>query len=192
VPWPSEPLTDGVAALRPLTSGDLPAFSVAARDENVQRMAGWPHPFTETDAHRWLEDHDALYEAGLALDLAIIEADSGGFAGIIQLHRLEWATRRASVGLWLAPEARGRGLMTHSLRLLLKWIFREGVLDRIEYLTRADNTPSIELALRCGLLREGLLRSCLVSGRQRHDAVLLAALRGEWDGVAPTTTGAMP
>jgi RimJ/RimL family protein N-acetyltransferase len=164
IPFPAAGLSDDAVALRPLTDADGPVL----------------RQFTDEPPTAWLEEHATLREVGLALDLAVADSSSGAAVGVIQLQRFDWPNHRASVGLWLLPEARGRGLMTRGLCLLVGWVFREGLLDRVEYLAQLDNERSIDLATRCGFAREGELRSCLVSDRRRHDAVLLAALRDDW------------
>jgi RimJ/RimL family protein N-acetyltransferase len=164
LPFPPGGVSDETVTLRGLRSGDAAILG----------------QYTKRAPTAWLADQTALAEAGLALDLAIDERASGAMVGLIQLQRFDWPNHRASVGLWLLPEARGRGLMTHALSLLTDWVFATGLLDRIEYLAQADNAPSIRLAERCGFAREGELRSCLVMDRRRHDAVLLAALRDDW------------
>ncbi len=164
LPFPPGGVSDDVVTLRPLCSADAGVLS---------RFTGGPPA-------EWLSVQGALLAAGLALDLAVVDRASHAAAGLIQLQRFDWPNHRASIGLWLLPEERGRGLMTHALSLLVGWVFSEGILDRIEYLAQVDNEPSIRLAERCGFTREGELRSCLVMGRCRHDAVLLAALRDDW------------
>jgi RimJ/RimL family protein N-acetyltransferase len=164
IPFPPAGISDDTVTLRALRAGD----------------AGVLGQYTKRPPTSWLADQRALYEAGLALDLAIDERASGAIAGLIQLQRFDWPNHRASLGLWLLPEARGRGLMTHALCLLIDWVFASALLDRVEYLVQSDNPSSIRLAERCGFVREGELRSCLVKDQRRHDAVLLAALRDEW------------
>jgi RimJ/RimL family protein N-acetyltransferase len=164
IPFPPAGIADEIVTLRPLTRADTPTLS----------------RYTAEDPVEWLDVQNTLREAGLALDLAVADHSSGAMLGLIQLQRFDWPNHRASVGLWLAPEARGRGLMSDSLRLLVGWVFAEGLLDRVEYLAQADNERSILLAEHCGFVREGELRSCLVMDRRRHDAVLLAALREDW------------
>lgn len=164
IAFPGAGLSDDAVHLRPLRAADFPV---------LRRF------ITEPPA-AWLEEQTTLHDAGLALDLAVIDRSSEAAVGIIQLQRFDWPNHRASLGLWLHPEARGRGLMTHSLRLLVGWVFQVRLLDRVEYLTQADNERSIILATRCGFAREGELRACLVRDERRHDAVLLAALRSDW------------
>ena len=171
IPFPPGGISDDTVTLRALRAEDTSVLS----------------QFTKRPPASWLADQRSLHEAGLALDLAVDERASGAMTGLVQLQRFDWPNHRASVGLWQLPEARGRGLMTHALVLLTGWVFATGLLDRVEYLAQADNLPSVRLAERCGFVREGELRGCLVMDRRRHDAVLLAALRDDWR--APDAVG---
>jgi RimJ/RimL family protein N-acetyltransferase len=146
LPFPADGIGDGVVVLRPLRPADA---AVLAR-------------YTDRPPAEWLAEQDALVRAGLALDLAVVERAANAMVGLLQLQRFDWPNHRASIGLWLLPEARGRGFMTRALPLLVDWVFTEGILDRIEYLSQADNQPSLRLAERSGFVREGELRACLV------------------------------
>src|SRR5262249_16717591 len=67
--------------------------------------------------------------------------------------------RRGSVGYWLLPQARGRGLATRSVRLLSEWALRDLGLARLQILTEPANGASQRVAEGCGYQREGVLRS---------------------------------
>jgi ribosomal-protein-alanine N-acetyltransferase len=72
-------------------------------------------------------------------------------------------------------DARGRGLMSRSVRLVCDWLFREGV-GRLELRTHPDNEPSQRLAERCGFQREGRERKSIWLHGQRTDAFLWSLL----------------
>ena len=81
----------------------------------------------------------------------------------------------AEAGLYLAPEAQGRGLGTRLMRALLREAARRGhhvVIARVW----ADNAASLALCRRCGFERVGVQREV---GRRRgawEDCVLLQYL----------------
>ena len=85
----------------------------------------------------------------------------------------------ASVGYWLAPEARGRGVATHAVRLLARWAFAELGLARLELTCGPDNEASQRVAERCGFVRGSLLRSRITFKGARRDTVIYSLLRGE-------------
>lgn len=177
---PARALVDGPAVLRSVRMADAPELARICRDESIVYWAGWPSPFTDEDAREWIRRRNALRTIGETVDLVIVDGDSDRLAGWLALHSIDRANRRASIGLFLAPEARGKGLMTRSLKLFTTWVFETMPIDRLELLTLTTNEPTLALAERCGYVREGVLRACLVRRRSRHDAVLHSALRSEW------------
>jgi RimJ/RimL family protein N-acetyltransferase len=177
---PSRPLVDGPAVLRPVRMADVPELVRICRDESIIYWAGWPSPFGEADAREWVRTRAALRTIGETVDLLVVDGDSNRVAGWLALHSIDRANRRASIGLFLAPEARGKGLMSRSLNMFTTWVFETMPIDRLELLTLTTNQPTLALAERCGYVREGVLRACLVRRRARHDAVLHSALRSEW------------
>jgi RimJ/RimL family protein N-acetyltransferase len=61
-----------------------------------------------------------------------------------------------TVGYWLAPEARGRGVMTEALRAVVSWAREEHGIRRLVLTTHPDNVASQRVAERAGFVRVGL------------------------------------
>jgi RimJ/RimL family protein N-acetyltransferase len=99
--------------------------------------------------------------------------------GGASLYAVELAERRAAVGYWLAPHARGRGVATCATRLLARWGFDRLGLERLELTCGPDNVASQRVAERCGFTREGVLRSHLRYKSGRRDSVVYGLLPGE-------------
>ncbi len=59
--------------------------------------------------------------------------------------------RRGSVGYWLLPRARGKGLATRAVRLVSAWALRDLGLARLALLTEPSNRLSQGVAERSGL-----------------------------------------
>jgi len=85
----------------------------------------------------------------------------------------------ASIGYWLLPRARGRGLASAAVILLATWAASDGPFDRIEALVEPNNIASQRVLEKAGFRREGLLRSYLVFDEQRVDASIFSLLRSE-------------
>jgi RimJ/RimL family protein N-acetyltransferase len=186
IPEPADALANDRVLLRPLLPEDEPHLVAAGHDPDILYWANWSTAQSKARARRWIDRQTARRTAGEALDLAVVDARSGRFAGVVQMHRIDWANRRASIGLWLTREARGKGLMTQALPLFVTWVFLHVDLCRLELLTLADNGRMASVAQRCGFQCEGLLRSRLARGDATCDAILFAALRDEWTAAAPT------
>ena len=180
--YPDPPLSDGVVALRPWTDADLDFIVAACQDAEIARFSPViPVPYTEADALQWLETMDAVRLADGGFDLAVTRAADGAPLGAIGIGQLDRMLASATIGYWLAREARGRGHMSRAVRLLARWAFEELGLARIALTTDPENVVSQRVAERCGFTREGRLRSHMLIRHtgQRRDSLVYGLLPGE-------------
>jgi RimJ/RimL family protein N-acetyltransferase len=97
------------------------------------------------------------------------DADSGTTLGHIGVDRIDRVLRRARVGYWVLPEARGRGVATRSLLLAARWAFGTLGVHRLELDHALGHHASCRIAERCGFRHEGTLRGAVLQP-ERHDA----------------------
>ncbi|SDN95811.1 GNAT family N-acetyltransferase [Lentzea jiangxiensis] len=88
---------------------------------------------------------------------------------------------RAEVGCWLEPAATGRGLVTQASKVLIDWAIRERGVHRVEWLVSSANAPSIAVARRLGMTRDGVLRSYFLHRGVRQDLEVWSVLAPEWE-----------
>jgi len=180
--YPDPPLCDGVVALRPWNDDDLDFVIAACQDPEISRYSPViPSPYTEADALQWFEILDSMRLADRGFDLAITRVSDGAPLGAIGLGELNRMLASASIGYWLAREARGHGYVSRAVRLLARWGFEELGLARIALTTDPENLGSQRVAERCGFTQEGRLRSHMLvrhTGRRR-DSLVYGLLPGE-------------
>jgi RimJ/RimL family protein N-acetyltransferase len=85
----------------------------------------------------------------------------------------------AEVGFGLAPWARGKGVMTRALRLVLAWGFGLPGVDMVYWRAQVGNSASRRVARRCGFRMEGTVRGLLEQRGERRDAWIGSLRRGE-------------
>ena len=149
--FPVPPLADDVVLLRPWCEADVPGKLLAFRDPVMQRFSWRTTPYTEADARSDLAAQEAARLRGAELNFAL--AEPGGQAAVLgacSLHDVRLDQGCAALGYWLAPQARGRGVATHTVRLLARWAFAELGLARLELTCGPDNEASQHVAERCG------------------------------------------
>jgi RimJ/RimL family protein N-acetyltransferase len=169
LPVPEPPLTDGVVTLRPPNEGDLPAIEQRITDPEVVR---WVGP-VEHSAREFLELNRSRWSEGTGATFSICDPkDECGGHVWVELQ----GSGRGSVGYWLLPEARGKGLATRSVRLISAWALRELRLSRLSLITETSNERSQRLAERSGFVREGVLRSYQEVADRRVDCVVFSLL----------------
>jgi RimJ/RimL family protein N-acetyltransferase len=120
-----------------------------------------------------LELNRSRWDRGEAATFAICDA-SGSCVGHIFVNMS--GVRRGSVGYWMLPEARGKGLASHALRLVSRWALRDLDLRRLALLTEPSNRQSRRVAEANGFLEEGVLRSYAEIDGRRFDYVSYSLL----------------
>jgi RimJ/RimL family protein N-acetyltransferase len=181
VRFPDPLLADDVVLLRPWTAEDLPAKVTAFADPLVDRYSN-PRTSTVTEADLRAsfgrQEQARLHgeEVNFALAAAGEPALVLGGASVYDIDREEG---RAAVGFWLTPASRGRGVATRATRLLAGWAFTDLDVARLELTCAPDNEASQRVAVRCGFVREGVLRSHLPFKGGRRDTVVFSLLPGE-------------
>jgi RimJ/RimL family protein N-acetyltransferase len=172
-------LADEVVALRSWREADVPAQLQAFSDPWFQRFSDWA-PRDEHEALAYLAAHERARQRGEQVELALVEPhDDSALLGGGSLNSVDLEQGRAAIGYWLAPQARGRGVATHAVRLLCRWAFEDLRLARLELTCGPDNHASQRVAERCGFTREGVLRSHLPFKGGRRDTVVFSLLPGE-------------
>lgn len=181
LPLPDPPLCDGLVALRPWRGDDIPGRMMLFAEPSVLARS-WPAEtdYTEDDARAFFIWQQGARRAGEAVNLALCApGEDTQVLGGGSLYGISLAQGRGSVGYWLTPAARGRGVATSATRLLAGWAFRGLGLDRVELTCAPDNLASQAVAERCGFVREALLRSHMSFKGGRRDTVVYGLLASE-------------
>lgn len=150
--FPEPELAAGGVVLRPLDDSDVPWITATCSDPETARwLSRLPSPYTEDAARAYVEYARLSWSTATAAPFAICDESRAGL-GTIELHLGE----PPSVGYWLNPGARGRGVATIAVRLLAGWAFEELSLDRLLLTTHPDNVASQRVAERAGFRHEGI------------------------------------
>jgi ribosomal-protein-alanine N-acetyltransferase len=165
---PDPPLADAVVALRPLGLKDVAIVEAALADPDICR---WfdnrgvsARDVVERAASRW--------RTGEAAEFALVDHEE--CVGSLWLNLS--ADRRASVGYWLLPHARGKGIAARALVLVSRWAFDGLGVKRVGLLADPRNAASLRVAERAGFQREGVLRSWADVNGERVDHVSFSLL----------------
>jgi RimJ/RimL family protein N-acetyltransferase len=84
-----------------------------------------------------------------------------------------------NLGIWIAPEARGRGHGALAQRLGAEYLFEHTLMERVEAGTESENIAEQRALERAGFTREGVLRRACFRGGEWRDMVVYSKLRGE-------------
>jgi RimJ/RimL family protein N-acetyltransferase len=187
--WPRR--TDRLT-LRPATTSDLPAvFAIRSR----------------ADVAEWMPEHPTSYDEWLlrlgrsgAVDRMLVMEAAGAIVGDLYLHVEDaWAQAevrdsgkqaQAEIGWCLSPDHQGRGYVTEATTELLRICFAELGVRRVTAQAFAENTPSLRVMDRLGMVCEGRFRA--ESLHREHgwvDGVVYALLKDDWEAAGASGHG---
>ncbi|MEU0882160.1 GNAT family protein [Lentzea sp. NPDC005914] len=174
-------LGDG-AELRPLEPWQAEEFFAhieRGRDFIGQHIA-FADAAKDLDGARNLLQRYADKAAGDAARICGIWLDDKLVGGVM-LREMDVKQARTEVGCWLEPAATGKGLITRAARVLIDWAIRERGMHRVEWLVSSENAPSIAVARRLGMTKDGVLRSYFLHRGVRQDLEVWSVLAPEWE-----------
>lgn len=177
----------GGAELRPLEPWQAEEFAL-----HVDRIRAHLAP--------WIPFATRVVDAATARDLLQQFADSqardgGRFYGIWQddtlvggtlFRTFDVSTGACEVGVWLAPQAEGRGLITRAVSHMIDWAILVRGISRVEWCNSPANVRSRAVAQRLGMTLDGTLRSVFPLNGVRHDLEVWSLLADEWRATAHT------
>lgn len=168
------------------TAADVDRITELCQGAEIAAWTTVPSPYTRADAASFIEEVvPESWRTGRGNTWAIRRPDApeGPVLGMVGLAMDTSPTpeRSAEIGYWLAPEARGEGLMTEAGRIVTDWAFDdEGLgLARMVWTAFTGNWASRRVAWRLGFRVEGTVRGFGVQRGVRRDAWIGTLLAGD-------------
>jgi RimJ/RimL family protein N-acetyltransferase len=128
------------------------------RDELMQWMS-WPtYHQTVLDTASYVRRMAAKFALREVLVMGIWDRATGQYLGGTGFHAPRWDVPSAEFGYFLLPPARGRGLATEALKLVIDYGFACVGFNRIWGDCDADNIASAAVMRRAGLVHEATMR----------------------------------
>jgi RimJ/RimL family protein N-acetyltransferase len=159
------PLPEGVASERVLVRayrpGDGAAFfaGLAPHRDELMRWMMWPQRHQQpADSESYAVRMHAQFALREAMPMGIW-SPAGAFLGGSGFHAPDWTTPKAEIGYFLLPPARGQGLATEAVRLLVHYAFDHMGVNRVWATCDADNAGSCSVLRRAGVPEEGRMRA---------------------------------
>jgi ribosomal-protein-alanine N-acetyltransferase len=168
---------DGLV-FRTWRSRDVEALCKHANNKAVWRglLDRFPHPYTETDAERWI----ALNHATLtAPQNFAIELGGEAIGGVGLDRRQDVFAGTAEIGYWVSEAHWGRGIGTAAATFIADYGFGTFPLQRLQAGVFAGNQASVRVLEKAGFTLEGRLRNAVKKQGQVLDLLMYARLRGD-------------
>lgn len=170
--------------LEPLTEKHRNGLCKAINDGELWKLnfTFVPHP-NDIDSFYLRVEKDQ--DLGISLVFATIDKKTGEVAGSTRFMRTDWKHKRLELGFTFLGESwQKTAINTEAKYLMLKHVFEELDINRVELLTDVLNQNSRRAILRIGAKEEGILRNHMVmpDGRVR-DSFVFSIIRQEWPQV---------
>ncbi len=138
---------------------------IGLNDESVTRNLMRRFPLSLGEEREWILNLHKRKDTDQMFAIALVE--TGEQIGMMGLHHIDWISRTATTGAWIAAtEHRGKGLGSEAKMLLLEYAFNTLGLRKISSHVLASNERSRKYNERCGYKIEGSLKQqVFVSGK---------------------------
>ena len=133
----------------------------------MQRLAGdrdlaatvtnVPHPYKDGMAEEWISSHDAEFQTGSAVVLAIVITSCEELVGAIGLH-VNKKNLWAELGYWIGKPYWNKGYCTEAARAIVRYGFDQLHVNRIQARHMTKNPASGRVMAKVGMTCEGVLR----------------------------------
>ncbi|MFG2502223.1 GNAT family N-acetyltransferase [Streptomyces sp. NPDC048441] len=148
----SEPLEDGVVAVRFRRESDLQAIAAASYDPDTRRWLD-DAPMDEATRSASMAHTQEAWRTGQATPLVIADATTDEPVGIINLQFRDDDVATIAYGVF--PAHRGQGIAPRAVRLLAGWALSDLGLTQLLLEADPENTSSVRVAEKCRFQRIG-------------------------------------
>ncbi|MFL6120375.1 GNAT family N-acetyltransferase [Actinophytocola sp.] len=162
-PWQAEELAEHVAAAQEFLDPWLPWVDSVATPDGAARLL-------QRYADAQARGEGRIF--GIWVD--------GKLSGGVLFRVWDAATGVCEVGVWLAPEVTGQGLVTRAVTHMIDWAFHVRGMHRVEWRCASTNEPSRRTAQRLGMTLDGTLREASQHKGKRYDVEVWSVLAAEW------------
>jgi len=194
-------LSSGDLLLSAPTEDDVDRITEICQDPDIQRWTTIPSPYRREDAVGFVENvvRDGWQSGSPTWAVRVTDDGVTRLVGMIGISDV--AHGKGELGYWLAPEARGSGVMSRAVGLVLDDAFGDLGLDLLEWKAGVGNWASWRVVWRHGFRKEGTVRGLVASRGTWQDGWIGTIRRDDprepaapWDGpadpVAATATAA--
>lgn len=164
--------------LRPLDEIDVPNMTRWINAEGVRRFILRHLPFMLLQETEWMKRQASNHDDIL---LAIVTKSNNQHIGNIGLHKINYRSRHATLGIIIGEDNQWRkGYGTEAIFLLIRYAFLTCNLHRIDSSVIAPNIGSIRCHEKNGFRQEGILRERHFVDGHYFDEILFGLLFKEW------------
>lgn len=143
--------------LRKIEPSDLPYLYQWENDVHMWADSDTHNPLSHHDLRQYIESNTGdIYRDG---QLRLIIEDDGATMGCIDLFDFDARNRKAAIGMYIAPHARGKGVGKKAVQLLLDYAFGFLHLRMLYAIIAVKNTACTHIYEAMGFAPSSVLQA---------------------------------
>ena len=142
--------------LEPWQAAEFAAFTARHRD-HLAPWLPWARSIVDEEGARAFLQRYADRTAADGPRIYALWQD-GVMVGGTLFRIFDPGARTCEIGVWLSPDATGRGLVTRAAQAMIDWAVDVRGMRRVEWCCVPENLPSRAVARRLGMVHEGTAR----------------------------------
>ncbi len=151
-------LNDDVIRLRAVEPYDLDLLLEWENDSSEWHSAVNIAPFSRSQMQAYIDSYSADVVRDGQVRFMIHDNSTDTAVGMVDLFDFDAINRRASVGIFVCRNARGRGVGTHALEAIVRYAGKCLILNQLSAVISSDNQASLALFTKNGFVQSGCLR----------------------------------
>ena len=166
--------------LRKFRLDDVQDVFEYCKEAETARYVTWDAHKTPEDTLRFLQWTTDRYKTGEPGDWAIMDKVTGHIIGSMGIVKSEPVNRCCEVGYVIGRDHWGKGFTTEALSRLVRFLFEECSINRIQAMCCEENAGSSRVLEKAGFRYEGLLMQRMCMKERFWNLKLYALLLDEW------------
>jgi RimJ/RimL family protein N-acetyltransferase len=178
-----EPIRTERLILRPPRLSDAEAAYERRSLPEVAQYQDWEMPYTRERAEKSTAKAAAMDGPvdGEGWNLTVVDAEAPDqILGDVYVG-IKWGGRSSTFGYTFHPDHWGRGYATEAAQAIVRYLFTDVGVSRVEASLHPSNSPSARVLEACGLIFEGLTRQSFWVGDECSDDMLYGMTRADWE-----------
>lgn len=168
-------LKDDIVLLRAIEEDDARVLMDLINDPEVENSVfGWSYPVSLSSQKKWISNitNDTVVRY-------IIEVGQEA-VGVAIISSVDMKNRTSNMNIKLLKSARGRGIATHALNLIIQYCFEELNMHCLTANVIERNEDSRKLWQKLGFNEDGILRQRIYKNGAYHNIVSYSLLKEEY------------
>jgi RimJ/RimL family protein N-acetyltransferase len=153
---------------------------LSALRDSINDLSPWLSFFKkesmEKDNKTWLECDQESWKNGTEYSFKVTNIFDYKILGEVRINHIDKRHNFANLTYWVRSGENGKGIAYKAAKAILKIVFDDLKLNRLEIFMSTENLGSKRIAEKIGAKREGLMRNRIVAGTEKQDAYLYSVI----------------